>query len=121
MKSSVQPVPLLFFLSVVSLIASYWIYGQAGSVTFLAATALFSILIGFVIGTGWPIYPWQVGLLGAVPSALFIAWRFFTAESDAEAAENISLFVFHPLLVIVTCHFGALTGRWRAVKKKAKM
>jgi hypothetical protein len=118
MKSTIQPIPLLFFLSVIALIGAYWIYGLAGTVAFLTATAAFGIVVGAVIGAGWRMYPWQIGLLGAVPGSLFLAWRFYTAGTQTEAVENVSLFVFHPLLVLATCYFGGLMGRWRALKRK---
>lgn len=117
-RTPVHPVPLLFFLAVVALIAAYKIHGASGAVLFLLSTALFSVLIGWLIGRRWKLYPWQVGLIGAIPAALFVLWRFSTQQTPQEEADNLTLFVFHPLLVAITGHFGALLGRWQALKSR---
>ncbi len=118
MKSSVHPVPLLFFLSVVALILAFQVYRYEGAVLFLASTVVFAAAIGWYIGRRWRVYPWQIGLLGAVPAFAFILWRFYTQETPKEEADNITLFVFHPLLVMIAGHFGGLVGRWQALKSR---
>jgi hypothetical protein len=118
MKSAVHPVPLLFFLSVVALILAYQVFTWAGAIPFLVSTALFAAAIGWLIGRRWLMYPWQIGLLGAIPAALFLLWRFYTEQTVQDAAENVSLFIFHPLLVIITGHFGGLVGRWQALRAR---
>jgi hypothetical protein len=117
---NVHPVPLLFFLSVIALILSYQVYHYQGAVLFLSATVVFAGLIGWFIGRRWRVYPWQIGLLGAIPAAAFVAWRFYTQETPQDAAENISLFVFHPLVVVIAGHFGGLIGRWQALKTRVR-
>jgi 4-hydroxybenzoate polyprenyltransferase len=118
-KSGVHPVPLIFFLSVVTLIVDYKIYDAAGATLFLAATAVLAAAIGWLIGRRWKMYPWQIGLLGAIPAALYILWRFYAQETMEDSVRNVSLFVFHPLLVVITGHFGGLVGRWQALKSRA--
>ncbi|HLF13979.1 MAG TPA: hypothetical protein VI932_03695 [Bacteroidota bacterium] len=119
MKSSVHPVPLLFFLSVVALILAYQVYHYAGAVIFLASTFILAAAIGWSIGRRWLMYPWQIGLLGAIPAAAFVLWRLYTQVTPEETADNISLFVFHPLLVMIAGHFGGLVGRWQALKARS--
>ncbi len=110
---------MLFFLSVVALILAYQIFLYQGAFLFLASTVVFAATIGWFIGRRWRVYPWQIGLLGAIPAVMFILWRFYTQETAEDAADNISLFIFHPLLVAITGHFGGLIGRWQALKAKA--
>lgn len=117
-KPSVHPVPLLFFLAVITLIADYKVYDYAGAAMFLAATALLAATVGWVIGRRWRMYPWQIGLLGAVPAVAYILWRFYAAETVEDSFNNLSLFVYHPLLVVIAGHFGGLVGRWQALKSR---
>ena len=119
MKSSVRPVPLLFFLSVVAIILAYKAWHYAGAVTFLASTFIFAAAIGWFIGRRWLMYPWQIGLLGAIPAFVFMLWRFYAQETPKDEVDNISLFMFHPLLVLIASHFGGLVGRWQAIKTRA--
>jgi hypothetical protein len=117
-KTAVHPVPLLFFLSVVTLIVDYKIYDAWGAVTFLVATALLAAAAGWIIGRRWKLYPWQIGLLGAIAAAAYVVWRFYTQETVEDSVRNVSLFIFHPLLVAITGHFGGLVGRWQALKSR---
>jgi predicted permease len=117
--TAVHPVPLLFFLSVVTLIADYKINDAWGSILFLAVTVFFAAGIGWLIGRRWKLYPWQIGLLGAIPAVIYVAWRFYVQETVEDAARNLSLFIFHPLLVVITGHFGGLVGRAQALKSRA--
>jgi predicted permease len=118
-KSAVHPVPLLFFLSVVTLILDYKVYDAAGAVPFLAASATLAAATGWLIGRRWKMYPWQIGLLGAIPAAVYVLWRFYAQESMEDSVRNVSLFIFHPLLVMITGHFGGLVGRWQALKSRS--
>jgi predicted permease len=117
-KTAVQPVPLLFFLSVVTLIADYKVYDLSGAALFLAVTALLAAAIGWLIGRRWKTYPWQIGILGAIPAAVYLAWRFYVQESVEDSVSNLTLFVFHPLLVLIAGHFGGLVGRWQSLKSR---
>jgi hypothetical protein len=118
-KNTIHPVPFLFFLSVITLIVDYKLYNLAGSTVFLVATAIIAALIGWVIGRRWKMYPWQIGTLGAIPATLYILWRFYTQESVEDSVSNLTLFIFHPLLVIIAGHFGGLVGRWQSLKSRA--
>ena len=119
-KTNIQPAPLILFLAVVTLIADYRIYDAAGPLPFLLASAAFAALIGWFVGRRWLLYPWQIGVLGAIPAAAYIAWRFYSQETMEESVRNLSLFIYHPLLVIITGHFGGLVGRWQALKSRAR-
>jgi drug/metabolite transporter (DMT)-like permease len=118
-KTAVHPVPLLFFLSVVTLIVDYKIHDAWGAVLFLVAAAIFAAAVGWIIGRRWKLYPWQIGLLGAIPAIIYVIWLFYTQETVEDAVRNVSLFIFHPLLVAITGHFGGLVGRWQALKSRA--
>lgn len=115
-QSSVHPVPLLLFLSVLTLMLAFQVYLQWGAPLFLGAGFGFAAATGWIIGRFWRIYPWQVGFLGAIPSVLFIIWRFYSQETMQDHVDNVSLFLFHPLIVAISGHFGALIGRWQALK-----
>jgi hypothetical protein len=120
MKSSVHPVPLLLFLSVIFLITSFWIYGYSGPLPFLVSAVILSGAAGWLVGRNWRLYPWQIGVVSAIPSVLFVLWLFFTEATPQEAGQNISTFIFHPLLVLIGAHFGGLMGRWQALKSKSR-
>jgi len=120
MKSSIHPVPLLLFFSVAFLITSFWIFGYAGPLPFLVSAVILSGATGWFVGLKWRMYPWQIGVVAAIPSILFVLWRFFTALTPEESNQNISTFIFHPLLVLIGAHFGGLIGRWQALKAKSK-
>ena len=119
MKSSIRPVPLLLFLSVVFLIASYRVYDYAGPLLFLASGMVFACGTGWIVGRNWLLYPWQIGVITAIPSILFVLWRFYTRTTPEEVNQNISTFIFHPLTVLIGAHFGGLVGRWRALRRRA--
>lgn len=119
-KNPVHPVPLLFFLSVVALIAAYRIHEAAGAFLFLASTVAMAAAIGWIIGRRWKMYPWQIGVLGAIAAVLYVLWRLYTQETAQETRDNLFLFIFHPLLVIISGHFGGLVGRWQALKSRPK-
>ncbi len=116
--SSVHPVPLLIFLSVLTLILAFQIFLHSGAALFLLAAFGFAATTGWIIGRFWSIYPWQVGFLGAIPSIVFIIWRFYSQETMQEEVDNVSLFLFHPLIVAISGHFGALIGRWQALRSR---
>ncbi len=115
-QSSVHPVPLLIFLSVITLILAFQAYLHWGAALFLVTAFGFAAATGWTIGRFWRIYPWQVGFQGAIPSIIFIIWRFYSQETMQDEVDNISLFLFHPLIVAISGHFGALVGRWQALK-----
>jgi hypothetical protein len=117
-KASIHPVPLLFLLSVITLIADYKLYEVAGAVVFLIVTALLAAAVGWLIGRRWRLYPWQIGTLGAIPAAVYILWRFSTQETVEDSVSNVTLFIFHPLLVVIAGHFGGLVGRWQSLKSR---
>ncbi len=119
MKTSIHPVPLLLFLSVIFLILSYWVFGYSGAFLFLVSAVVFSGAMGWLVGRKWRMYPWQIGVVAAIPPTLFVLWRFTTAVTPEETSQNISTFVFHPLLVLIGAHFGGLMGRWQALKAKS--
>ena len=88
-----------------------WVYGDDPEVTRKALKAHRDSLGDRVCGL-WPFEP-------------------FAAEIDLEdfadhfddlwypAADDVWLFLFHPLRVAITGHFGGLVGRWRALRAKA--
>ena len=119
-KPAVHPVPLIFFLAVVTLIGDYRAYDAAGAVAFLLVSAVLGAAVGWIVGRRWPLYPWQIGVLGAIPAAVFVAWRFYAQETVDDSVRNLSLFIYHPLLVVITGHFGGLVGRWQALKARAR-
>jgi len=120
MKSSVHPVPLLLFLSVILLILSYWLFGYAGALIFLVSAVVFGGAMGWLVGRKWRMYPWQIGIVAAIPPTLFVLWLFLTAVTPEDTSRNVSTFIFHPLLVLIGAHFGGLMGRWQALKAKSR-
>lgn len=120
MKSALRPVPLLLLLSVVALILAYKAFDYGGAVTFLASTFILAAAICWFIGRRWPVYPWKIGLLGAIPAFVYMLWRFYSQETLKDEVDNLSLFMFHPLLVVIASHFGALLGRWQAIKARSR-
>lgn len=61
-----------------------------------------------------------MGFLGAIPSIVFLVWRFYSQETMQDEVDNVSLFLFHPLIVAISGHFGALVGRWQALRSGAR-
>jgi len=118
MKPSILPILLLIFLSAVFLAGSVWIFGAYGPMEFLVSGALFGFATGWPVGRKWRLYPWQIGAVAAIPSLVFVIWRFLTAGTPMEASQNISTFIFHPLMALIGAHFGGLIGRWQALRAK---
>ncbi len=118
--STVHPVPLLIFLSVLTLILAFQVFLRWGGTPFLLSAFGFAAAAGWTIGRFWRIYPWQVGFVGAIPSIVFIVWRFYSQETLQDEVDNVSLFLFHPLIVAISGHFGALVGRWQGLRSGAR-
>jgi len=118
MKPSVTPILVLLIISAVFLTLSVWIFGAYGPVVFLVTAAVFGCATGWPVGRKWRLYPWQIGAVAAIPSVLFVVWRFFTSRTPAETSTDISTFIFFPLMVLIGAHFGGLIGRWQALRAK---
>ena len=118
MQTKIHPFPVTLLGAVITLVIAVYSYHFSGSMYLLGCSALLSIITGLFVGLKWTVYPWQVALISGTPGLFFLLWRMSTFTDPAESALNTSLFVFLPMVAIVFTYFGALMGRWRAIKKK---
>lgn len=119
MQNNIHPFPITLLGAVVTLVAAAYSYQLGGSTVLLTVSSLLSLIVGVLVGLNWTVYPWQVALISGIPGLMFLLWRMSAMTGPEEAALNASLFVFLPTVAIVFTYFGALAGRWRAIKKKS--
>ena len=115
-----HPFPVVLLGAVIALVASTFGYSYSGSTVLFLSSCILSILVGMFVGNNWTIYPWQAALIGGIPSVAFLLWRLYSTTNPSETELNTTLFVFLPTVAIISTYFGALVGRWMAIKRKMK-
>ena len=119
MQTKIHPFPVTLLGAVITLVVAVYCYQFGSSPLLLSCSVVLSIVVGLFIGLKWTVYPWQVALISGIPGLFFLLWRMSSFTDPAESALNSSLFVFLPMVAIVFTYFGALIGRWRAIKKNS--
>ena len=120
MNDRIHPFAFVFFGSVVALVFSIFGFRFGGSSILVYSAFLSMTAVGIIAGLNWKVYPWQIGLVGLIPSLLFFLWRLFTSSDPTNIALNTSLFVFLPVISLVAGSFGAYAGRWISHRRKRK-
>jgi hypothetical protein len=110
----------VLFGSVLALFLSFIGFKFFGNTALLLSLCVLSVAIGTFTGFRWAVYPWQVAIVGFIPSLVFLLWRFYTSSDVIDVSLNLSLFVFLPMISIISCYFGAYIGRWTAIGRKKR-
>ena len=118
MKDKINPYAFALFGSVVALIISFEGFQFGGGSVLFFVTFLSMAVVGYITGSSWRVYPWQIGLVGLAPSLVFLLWRIYSSADPENIALNTSLFVFLPVISLVAGSFGAYTGRWASHRKR---
>jgi hypothetical protein len=113
-----HPFPVMIFGSVVVLFISLLGFRLGGPIGFLLSAFVLYIPVGLLTGLSWTVYPWQVALIGSIPCFLFLIWRLVTSSTPSDSALDESLFVFLPIISIVSGYFGAYMGRWITIRRR---
>ncbi len=115
-----HPHAIMVFGSIAVLFISLLGYQFGGAFGFLLTACILMIPVSFFIGLAWTIYPWQLALFGCLPGCFFVLWRFLTADSAFDDPINESLYIFLPIVSLVSTYFGGYAGRWFSIKRKRK-
>ena len=115
-----HPYSIMTFGAVVVLFMSLLGFQFAGPAGFLLSACILMIPVSMAIGYAWIVYPWQMAIIGCIPSCLFLVWRFITASTPLEESLNQTLFIFLPIISLASSYFGSYIGRWLSIKRKRK-
>jgi len=92
----------------------------SNTVIMSASAAVLYILLGLLVGRTWSVYPWQISIVGSLPSWIFLLWRILSISDQYAAAMEASRFSFLPMISLVTVYFGSYAGRWMTLRRKMK-
>ncbi len=115
-----NPISVVIFGSVIGLIVSILAFTPLGEMGIIAVACVCYVALGLGVGLQWPMNPWRVGIIASVPSMIFLIWRWTTATTPDDAALNISLFIFLPIISLATSYLGAYIGRGIVIRRKIK-
>ena len=120
MNKKVHPISVTLFGSVVALILSITVFPYGEAIGLITTSCVAYLILGLIVGLKWPMNPWRVGIIASIPSMIFLIWRWSTAVDSKDAALNVSLFIFLPIISLATAYLGAYVGRAIIIKRKIR-
>jgi hypothetical protein len=120
MKINTRPLAVTFVGAAAILLLMLYVYQAIGQIVFLLGGCLCYGMLGLIVGRGWPVNAWQISLIGSIPAWVFITWRMYSSRDPYNLHLDLSLFIWLPLIAILSLYVGTYTSRWLAIKRRMR-
>ena len=120
MKHNIRPFSVTFLGAATALLLALYMYQGVGSIGFIFGICGCNILLGYLVGKSWPVYPWQIAILASIPSWLFLAWRMYSSHDPYNIGIDFSLFLWLPIISLFSAYGGTYGARWLSISRRKK-